>query len=85
MLGCRAEAGGQSLGEVRLRSALNAMRRGDGTWVTLNNRTLAVARGANLPNVNPVEVGKSGINKLTQLLRNSDLVGPIDDAVMRCK
>ncbi|WP_437874716.1 Hint domain-containing protein [Sorangium sp. So ce513] len=64
---------------------LNAMRMGDGTWVALNSRTLAVARGANLSNVNPVEAGASGLNKLRQPLRNSSLVGLVEGAVMRCK
>ena len=64
---------------------LNAVRMGDGTWAALNNRTLAVARGANLPNVNPVEAGASGLNKMNQLLRNGGLAGPVDNAVMRCK
>jgi hypothetical protein len=80
-----AIAEARALGRLPEGLTLNAMRMGDGSWVTLNNRTLAVARGANLLNVNPVEAGGSGLNKLNQLLRSSDLVGPVEDAVMRCK
>jgi len=75
----------RTLGRLPDGLKLNAVRMGDGTWATLNNRTLAVARGANLPNVDPVEAGPKGLNKLNQLLRNSGLAGPIDHAEMRCK
>lgn len=75
----------RTLGRLPDGLTLNAVRMGDGTWAALNNRTLAVARLANLPNVNPIDAGASGLNKLRQLLRNSDLVGPIKDAVMRCR
>jgi len=64
---------------------LNAMRLGDGRWATLNNRTLAVARGANLPAVHPIDAGPSGQSKYSSLLRESGLSVPVEDAVMRCK
>jgi hypothetical protein len=54
-------------------------------WVALNNRTLAVVRMANLPEVSIKGVGPSGLNKLQQLLRGSDLVSPVETAVMRCR
>ena len=57
----------------------------NGQWVALNNRTLAVARMANLADVSVHDVGPSGMNMLTQLLRNSDLVSPVEVATMRCK
>jgi hypothetical protein len=54
-------------------------------WVTLNNRTLAVARMANLSNVAINDVGPGGLNKLLQLLRESDLVSPVATAGQRCR
>jgi hypothetical protein len=57
----------------------------NGEWVTLANRTLAVARMANLSQVAINDVGPSGLNKLQKLLRGSDLLTPIKEAVMRCK
>ena len=60
------------------------MRMGDGTWAALNNRTLGVARGANLPDVSPTEVGAEGLNEFNAKLRNSGLAGPTDRAVVRC-
>jgi hypothetical protein len=54
-------------------------------WVALNNRTLAVARMANLPEVAINDVGPRGMNKLQQLLRGSGLASPVENATMRCK
>ncbi len=50
---------------------------GDGTWAALNNRTLAVARGANLQDVSPIEVGDEGLNEFNAKLRESSLSGSI--------
>ena len=61
------------------------MRMGDGRWAALNNRTLAVARGANLPGVHVKEVGEEAFNEFSRKLRDSDLSGPTERAVMRCK
>jgi hypothetical protein len=58
---------------------------GDERWVTLNNRTLAVARQANLRHVHPTDVGPSGINTYQRLLSESGLTMPVEDAQMRCK
>jgi RHS repeat-associated protein len=74
----------RALGRLPDGLTLNAVRTGQG-WATLNNRTLAVARMANLPHVHPVDAGAKGFNKFNQLLRNSGLSGPVQDAVMRCK
>lgn len=75
----------RALGRLPDGLTINAVRMGDGTWATLNNRTLAVARMANLPSVNPVDAGAAGTNKLVQLLRNAGLSAPVQDAVVRCK
>jgi hypothetical protein len=64
---------------------LNAMRMGDGRWATLNNRTLAVAQRANLPDVDLVEVGDSGLNKFNRLLRDAGLSSPVESAMERCR
>jgi RHS repeat-associated protein len=61
---------------------LEAMRV-NGNWVTLNNRTLYVAREANRLNVNPIDVGPSGLNRLNRLLRNAGLVAPVEDVTVR--
>lgn len=81
-----AEAAGEArrLGRLPDGLQLNAIRMGDGRWATLNNRTLAVAREANLLNVDPVDAGDAGMNEFNRLLRDDDLPGPIEDAVMRC-
>ncbi|MCA9591568.1 MAG: hypothetical protein KC657_40005, partial [Myxococcales bacterium] len=57
----------------------------NGRWVTLNNRTLGVARQANLSQVPVNNVGPSGINKLQRLLKGANLISPVENAVMRCK
>ena len=62
-----------------------AMEMADGRWATLNNRTLAVARMANLPSVSVVDAGEAGLNKFNQLLRDGGLSGPVENGVMRCK
>jgi hypothetical protein len=79
-----AAAAARELGRLPDGLILNVIEVND-QWVTLNNRTLAVARLANLPDVAINNVGPSGLNKLNQLLRNSDLISPVENAVMRCK
>jgi hypothetical protein len=61
------------------------MRMGDGSWAALNNRTLAVAQGANLPNVSVTEVGAEAMNEFNAKVSESGLSGPIENAVMRCR
>ena len=80
-----AIAEARALGRLSDGLKLNAVRLGDGRWATLNNRTLAVARGAYLRDVSPIDAGKSGHNKMQKLLRDAELSGPVEDAVMRCK
>ncbi|WP_437951296.1 polymorphic toxin-type HINT domain-containing protein [Sorangium sp. So ce296] len=75
----------RALGRLPDGLTLNATRMADGRWATLNNRTLAVARMANLPNVNPVDAGDKGFNIFQRLLRDGGLSGPVEDAVMRCR
>jgi hypothetical protein len=74
----------RALGHLPDGLKLNVMQVNN-NWVTLNNRTLAVARMANLPDVAINDVGVSGTNKLNQLLRDSGLVSPVETAVMRCQ
>ena len=64
---------------------IRAIRMGDGSWAALNNRTLAMARMANLQDVSPVDAGASGMNEFVKKLRESGLSGPVRDATMRCK
>jgi hypothetical protein len=64
---------------------LNAIRAGDGRWVTLNNRTLYVARQAGLLHVHPVDAGVRGHNKMRQLLRDAGLPGPVEEVQLRCR
>jgi hypothetical protein len=52
-------------------------------WVTLNNRTLYVARAANLRNVHPIDVGPGGLNRLNRLLREAGLPGPVHEVRVR--
>lgn len=80
-----AIAEAQAKGSLPAGLELRAMRMGDGSWAALNNRTLAVARGANLPNVSVTEVGAEALNEYNQKLRASGLSGPVENAVMRCK
>jgi RHS repeat-associated protein len=77
-----AIAEARSLGRLPEGLELNAMLLND-QWVALNNRTLYVAQQANLPNVNPNDVGPSGLNELNNKLKESDLPGPIEDAKPR--
>lgn len=78
-----AAAAARALGRLPDGLTLNVMEVNN-RWVALNNRTLAVARLANLPEVAINDVGPSGLNKLLQLLRGSGLVSPVENAVMRC-
>ena len=57
----------------------------NGQWVALNNRTLEVARMANLGQVAINDVGPSGLNRLMKNLSGSGLVAPVRNAVMRCR
>jgi hypothetical protein len=75
----------RKLGRLPDGLTLNAMLMGDGRWAALNNRTLAVARGANLPFVEPVDAGDSGMNQFNRQLRESGLSGPVENATMRCR
>ncbi|MEO7596684.1 MAG: Hint domain-containing protein, partial [Byssovorax sp.] len=79
-----AAAEARALGRLPNGLTLNVMEVNN-QWVALNNRTLAVARMANLSEVAINDVGPSGMNKLQQLLRGSDLLSPVETAVMRCK
>lgn len=79
-----AAAEARALGRLPNGLTLNVME-WNGVWVTLNNRTLAVARMANLSNVSINDVGVSGTNTVVRNLRESGLVGPVENAVMRCK
>ncbi|HEY2516909.1 MAG TPA: RHS repeat-associated core domain-containing protein, partial [Polyangiaceae bacterium] len=82
---------GDAIAEARLLEELppgldlRAMRMGDGSWAALNNRTLAVARGANLSDVSVTEVGDEAMNEFNAKLSESGLSGPVADAVMRCR
>lgn len=81
-----AVAEARLLGRLPDGLTLNAVSMNGGEyWATLNNRTLGVARQANLANVNPVDAGAKGINKMTKLLKDSGLAGPVEDAIMRCR
>ncbi|VAW91397.1 hypothetical protein MNBD_GAMMA23-1066 [hydrothermal vent metagenome] len=62
---------------------INAVRSGDGRWITLNNRTLYVAQEANLKNVHPVDAGVKGTNKMTKLLRDAGLTAPVETVTVR--
>lgn len=64
---------------------LRAVRLGDGRWATLNNRTLMVARMADLPQVHPVDAGSGGFNKYVKNLTAGGLEGPVENATVRCK
>lgn len=64
---------------------LEAVRMADGRWAALNNRTLMVARMANLQQVHPVDLGDAGFNKFVRNLTASGLPGPVENATIRCK
>ncbi len=56
----------------------------NGSYVTLNNRTLYVARQAGLSNVTPTITGASGYNQAQKLLRNSGMIMASDTITVRC-
>lgn len=71
------------LGKLPQGLQIRAVRLGDGSWVTLNNRTLYVAQQAELANVHPIDAGDKGTNKLNQLLRNAGLTMPVETVRVR--
>ncbi|MCF6336505.1 MAG: hypothetical protein L3J84_00935 [Gammaproteobacteria bacterium] len=75
----------KKLGRLPRGLQLNAVRGGDGCWITLNNRTLYVAQQAKLANVSPVDAGTKGSNQMTKLLRNARLAGPVETITVRKK
>jgi len=62
---------------------INAIRGGDGRWITLNNRTLYVAQEASLANVHPIDAGVKGSHKMTKLLRDAGLTAPVETVKVR--
>jgi RHS repeat-associated protein len=64
---------------------LEAMRMANGIWASLNNRTLMVARLANLRDVTVHDVGDAGANKFDKNLREAGILGPVENAYIRCK
>jgi RHS repeat-associated protein len=73
------------LGRLPAGLRLEAIQMADGTWAALNNRTLMVARMAGLSDVPVIDLGDAGFNKYSRNLRNADLSGPVENAVIRCK
>jgi hypothetical protein len=63
---------------------INAVRGGDGRWITLNNRTLYVAQQAGLSQIHPTDAGAKGSNKMLKLLKDAGLAGPVESVRLRC-
>lgn len=57
----------------------------DGMWAALTNRTLMVARMANLPDIPVTDLGDAGFNRYDKNLREAGLSGPVENAIIRCE